>query len=384
MILSRSKLIEQFQETLLTTTTRYINISSRSVREREYFIELLESGDILSSSNTAKIQLNQDGTSEIIHENNEADTVLFYTPSLPDISHIRTIIELYQNEPRGIIISEQQMWDDEVTPFPLSGIGFREYAQSKWKKIQIQEIMESQTEIESINTLRDEYIHLGQWQENIENPEAITENFMNIFEIATQELFTKEKDDYMEYLRTIAMGVGDIFKWDRTAKNIGLSRRKIHKYTELSLKYNIIQAIGPLVLDNETELSRHVKLYFSDLSYIYAILGNSYYHWAMKQWVIENFLLLELERKLTKTHDIRFYRKKSGSEIAFVLENRANWLLTPIDVTIKRTIIEPKSFVYFHEKYKEKVETYMMANDSDIRQSTIWEKPFIILPHIAL
>jgi len=72
--------------------------------------------------------------------------------------------------------------------------------------------MESQTEIESINTLRDEYIHLGQWQENIENPEAITENFMNIFEIATQELFTKEKDDYMEYLRTIAMGVGDIFK----------------------------------------------------------------------------------------------------------------------------------------------------------------------------
>jgi len=109
MTLSRSKLIEQFQETLLTTTTRYINISSRSIREREYFIDLLKSGDILSSSNTAKIQLNQDGTSETIHENNEADTVLFYTTSLPNISHIRTIIESYQNEPRGIIISEQQM-----------------------------------------------------------------------------------------------------------------------------------------------------------------------------------------------------------------------------------------------------------------------------------
>jgi len=169
--------------------------------------------------------------------------------------------------------------------------------------------MESQTEIESINILRDKYIHLGQLQENIEHPENIMENFMKIFEDATKELFEKEKDDYMEYLRTIAMGVWDIFKGDRTAKNMGLSRRKIHKYTELSLKYNIIKILEPLVLDNETELSRHIKLYFSDLSYIYAILGNSYYHWAMKQGVIENFLLLELERKLIKTHDIYFIEK---------------------------------------------------------------------------
>ena len=131
MTLSRSKLIEQFQEILLTTTTRYINISSRSVREREYFIELLESEDIFPPPDTVKVQLKEDGTHDILQENNEADTVLFYTDFVPNISHIRTIIESYQNEPRGIIISEQQMSDDEVTPFPLSGIGFREYAESK-------------------------------------------------------------------------------------------------------------------------------------------------------------------------------------------------------------------------------------------------------------
>jgi len=140
MILSRTKLIEQFQEILITSTTRYINISSRSVREREYFIELLESNTILSSSDIAKVQINQDGTVEVIHENNEANTILFYSSFIPNISYIRTIIDSYQNEPRGIIISEQQMWDDEVTAFPLSGIGFREYAESEGEKIQIQKI----------------------------------------------------------------------------------------------------------------------------------------------------------------------------------------------------------------------------------------------------
>lgn len=111
------------------------------------------------------------------------------------------------------------------------------------------------------------------------------------------------------------MGVGDIYKEDRIAKMMSISRRKVRKYTELLMKYNMIRAVGPWVRDTETELSRHVKIYFSDLSYLHVALGVSYYHGENKQGVIENFVFLELDRKLASTHEIKFYRKKSGAEV---------------------------------------------------------------------
>ncbi len=79
------------------------------------------------------------------------------------------------------------------------------------------------------------------------------------------------------------MNVGDIFKEERIAKNMNISRRKVRKYTEIILKYNLIRAIGPWVENHDTELSRHVKVYFSDLSYFYAALGVGYYHGENKQ-----------------------------------------------------------------------------------------------------
>jgi predicted AAA+ superfamily ATPase len=46
------------------------------------------------------------------------------------------------------------------------------------------------------------------------------------------------------------MNVGNLFKADQIAKLLGISRRKVNKYTELLLKHNIIEAIGPWVQDS--------------------------------------------------------------------------------------------------------------------------------------
>lgn len=61
------------------------------------------------------------------------------------------------------------------------------------------------------------------------------------------------------------MNIGNLFKADQIAKLLGISRRKVNKYTEIALKYDIVKAIGPWVQDAAVETSRHVKLYFSDL-----------------------------------------------------------------------------------------------------------------------
>ena len=60
-----------------------------------------------------------------------------------------------------------------------------------------------------------------------------------------QELYKKEYSDFDEYLRTLAMNTGNLFKADQLAKLLGISRRKIHKYTELLMEHAIIKPLGP-------------------------------------------------------------------------------------------------------------------------------------------
>ena len=180
------------------------------------------------------------------------------------------------------------------------------------------------------------------------------------------------------------MNVGDIFKEERIAKMMNISRRKVRKYTEILLKYNLVRAVGPWVENPSTELSRHVKIYFSDLSYFHAALGVGYYHGEGKQGVIENFVLLELDRKLASTHDIRFYRKKSGAEISFLLIERSTLTLTPIDITTRPTTIIPQSLKIFHEIYGSRIDHIMFMNDRLIEKKDISGTPVIILPHVAI
>lgn len=180
------------------------------------------------------------------------------------------------------------------------------------------------------------------------------------------------------------MNVGDIFKEERIAKSMNISRRKVRKYTEILLKYKIVRAVGPWVENTTTELSRHVKVYFSDLADFHAALGVAYYHGEGKQGVIENFVLLELDRKLVSTHDIRFYRKKSGAEVSFILLEKSTQKVTPIEITTRATDIIPQSLSIFIETYGDRIDHAMMMNDSLATQKNSGVTPLIILPHIAI
>jgi predicted AAA+ superfamily ATPase len=165
---------------------------------------------------------------------------------------------------------------------------------------------------------------------------------------------------------------------------MNISRRKVHKYTELLMKHDIIRAIWPFWDYPETELFRHVKIYFNDLSYLAIALGVGYYHGPTKQWVLENFIFLELDRKLDDSHEIRFYRKKSGAEVSFVLIDKHSGLITPIDVTLRPTDIVPQALRLFEETYHDKIERVMLMNEEKAWQKELNWKSLIILPHIAI
>ncbi len=199
-----------------------------------------------------------------------------------------------------------------------------------------------------------------------------------------QELFEKEQGTFLEYIRTLAMTIGNLYKEDQIAQLMNISRRKVKKYTDILIKHRMITAIAPFVEDTRLELSRHVKLYFTDLSSYKSALGVLYGVGTSRSGIIENFIYLELARKLSTSHEIRFWKKKSGTELQFVLVNRATQLFTPIEVSLRSSSHISQAMKSFYESYGERVEYGMLLNESEAEALTYNNKSFLILPHFAI
>lgn len=381
----RTKLIEKFNELFTGSKSQYIVISGALGIGKSTFIELLKNSNSFVEYEVEHIVLDAESSLESLELNNKNANLLIIDSNFPvKISKIRSFIESNSPDSRIIISSDVPIMDSNIENFILWWISFREYCEWMGHVIDIQSIMSWKESIQELNTFRDSYIHLGQYIPNLNNPENIQESFDNKLSIMNQELFKKEEWDFLEFIRTVAMNVGDIFKEERIAKNMNISRRKVRKYTEIILKHDLIKAIGPWVENTTTELSRHVKVYFADLAYYHAALGVWYYLGDGKQGVIENFILLELDRKLSNTHEIRFYRKKSGAEVSFILIETSTKKLTPVIVTTKSSGIIPQSLKSFQESYGSGVEHAMILNDNIIEQKELNGAPVIIIPHVAI
>jgi hypothetical protein len=380
MLLPRTKLVEEFRELFALNEHQYIAIVAPSLWGKTSFIKLLQNAGILEKDTTEYVTSLDITTFRI----QKPKTIVFDSTEISDVSNIRTFIESYSLDSRILFTTDTIGTEEYVSYFEIPWISFREYAEWYNSPIEIWAVLSWTANITKLNTLRDEYIHTWQYGYNIINPENIDFLWEDKLSIINKELFEKEKDDFVEYIRTLAMWVGDLFKADRIAKTMNISRRKVHKYTELLMKYDIIRAIWPFWDHPETELFRHVKIYFSDLSYLAIALWVGYYHGPTKQWVLENFIFLELDRKLDDSHEIRFYRKKSGAEVSFVLVDKNSGLLTPIDITLRPTDIIPLSLKLFEETYHEKIERVMFMNEEKAWQKELNGKSLIRLPHIAI
>ncbi|MBC7498120.1 DUF4143 domain-containing protein [Candidatus Gracilibacteria bacterium] len=385
MIYPRTKLIAKFGELLTSTTNQYIALVGNSVSEKSDFIELITTTGILSAYSGESIFVTNESPLEpTILSNLEANLIIIDSDNSLNIDIIRTFIKSNSSQSKVIFTSDMNIEMSDVANFAISGISFREYAEGIGETIKIDDIMSGTNDIIRQNELRDTYIHLGQYSENLNTPEHTQISFDEKISIMNGELFKKEESDFIEFIRTLAINVGDIFKEERIAKMMSISRRKVRKYTEILLKYNLIRAVGPWVENPTTELSRHVKIYFSDLAYFHAALGVGYYHGEGKQGVIENFVFLELDRKLASTHDIRFYRKKSGAEVSFLIIEQSTKKITPIEISTRSTDIIPQSLSIFIETYRDRIDHAMLMNDTIAKQKISGTTSVIILPHIAI
>lgn len=269
-------------------------------------------------------------------------------------------------------------------------ISFREYIESEWRVLSAPLFLRWESKAEEYDEAKLHYLKTG-W-----NTELIT--FVDEGEMKVQllrlwdikmtnikpKLFKSEYWLFEEFLKHLALWVWDLFKADKLAKMLGSSRRKVHKYMEILEEEGIIVRLLPFCENSETELSRHEKVYFSDLSFLHAILGPIYYFWDTKKGIIENFVFLELRRKLDATHEIYFYRKKSQADISFVLRDTSKDLLTPIDVIERSSSAISQTIKTFDASYHDRVERYMILTEHNASQVTYNDRTVFFLPHIAI
>lgn len=196
-----------------------------------------------------------------------------------------------------------------------------------------------------------------------------------------ESLFPKEYEAFSAYLHAIAAQIGSLYKEDQLAQSLGISRRKIKKYTDIILNAGIVVEIKPFFEDSSKELFRHSKLYFTDLAWYKAILGDAFGVGILRSGMIENFAFLELYHKLHTTHDIHCWNKKSGTHIPLVLKTRSTGKLTPIDISIRSAKNISPAMRSFYESYASRIESGMLLNETTAQANVYLGAPYIILPY---
>ncbi len=212
----------------------------------------------------------------------EESIVIIDSNTTTSFPKVQTIIESYYPTSRVVITSIEPIEHELIRIYTLEGIGFREFSEWRGFSIEMSEVMAGKIDLEALNDIKKEYLHTGHFPVHIEEKESAQYDFYNKCSIIESQIFKKEYETFMEYLRVIAMNTGNLFKADQIAKLMGISRRKIHKYTELLLEHHIITPVGPWIQNSITETSRHVKVYFTDLSFPASLLGDIHAEGTLK------------------------------------------------------------------------------------------------------
>lgn len=214
-----------------------------------------------------------------------------------------------------------------------------------------------------------------------EHQKVLQEYTKERLEPMLKDLFSKEHDLFVEYIRALALSIGDLFKEDYIAGLLNISRRKVRKFMNVLLSHNAISFVPAFYEQKATELSRHNKVYFTDMRWYAGILGDAYAIGEKRLGTVENFIFLELTRKTHTTHEIRFWRKKSGTEVPFVLIDRDSKKLTPISISLKPTNIVPRALKSFYERYRQNIEYSMFLNETVSIATQYQDTSLILLPY---
>lgn len=243
--------------------------------------------------------------------------------------------------------------------FPLS---FREFLKLKGSALQMTSLPAkiSSAVFEQIDLYYSEYLQFGAFpgvaqKENVQEKKLMLEDiFSSYFQLEISGLGDFRKSNVIRDLIFLLMErIGSTLEYSRLATELGVSRQTILNYIDFLENTYFITRVRPFHRNRNLEIRKIPKCYLCDTGLA------RHFSRVSEGALFENTIFNQLRPK----GEIHFYRKKSGSEIDFLLNKQIAYEVklspSPSDLTKVKTLCGALGYKDFHtisRRYTEKLD----------------------------
>lgn len=196
---------------------------------------------------------------------------------------------------------------------------FKDYKKEFYEKFKEKEKNKNKVEYEKTKKLYEEYLEFGGFPQvvlaeaNEKKKELLLEIFKSYFEKDVQSLAEfKEINKFRDLLLLLLKRIGTKLDITKLSSELGVSRETIYSYISFLEKTYFISLISPLTKSIDREVSKTKKIYICDNG-IGKYIGK-----CEDGNLLENSIFANIR----SYGEIKYYEKRSGGEIDFILSEK--------------------------------------------------------------
>lgn len=188
---------------------------------------------------------------------------------------------------------------------------------------------------------------------------------------------------YNKLIEILALNIGNLMNLHKISAEISIDREILENYIFLLEETFIIKTVRPYFTNKKKEIIKMPKVYFEDLG-LRNLALNNFNPFKIRPdagFILENYLLGEIAKSDLILFDLKFWRKKMGGEVDFILSKNGQNI--PIEAKYQR--FDPrklnapsglKSFIAEHHPPKAMVVNNNLSQREKINKTVIEFAPF--------
>ena len=184
---------------------------------------------------------------------------------------------------------------------------------------------------------------------------------------------------YNKLIEILAINLGNLVNLNRISSELSISRDLLKSYLFLLEETFVIKPIRPFFRNKKKEIIKMPKIYFEDLGMRNLAINNFN---PLRQRddsgsILENYILNEILKANMVLFDLKFWRKKIGTEVDFILSRDAQ--IFPIEAKYQRFTKGsiPSGLRGFIKEYHPKKALVVNKNFSQIERFNTSEVEFV-------